>query len=133
MTPAVIKSVVAKHYGVPLDALITSKAYAPSQARKMAMFTMRAVLAMSYPTIAAEFRQSDHTTALRAIRQMTARIEAMDGAQRDYEIIAAEISNAEIKKCSHCLRPFEDGVVAELKADFEALRLRFMVATRKVS
>lgn len=133
MTPLVIKSATAKHYGVHIEDLIRSRKFAAAQARKMAMYVMRQVLTMSYPAIAREFNHRDHTSAMLGVRETTKRVGKKDGAQVDFEAVCETARQAVANTCAHCHRPFENDVVRELRADFDALRERFFKATERVA
>lgn len=128
MTPRVIRTVVAKHYGVTLEKMMTRRLYREVRARQMAMYVMRTLLKMSLPQIGAEFKK-DHTTVLHGVREVAEKIERQDGTHRDYEAIATMVQGTQVAACPHCLRPFESESLLELREDMERLQRRIDAVT----
>jgi chromosomal replication initiator protein len=84
LSPVAILSVVAGHYGVPVETLTGQKRDKPSStARQMAMYLLREELQCSWTQIGRELGGRDHSTILHGYQRMTTEVNADAAIRRD--------------------------------------------------
>ena len=87
-----IQEAVARHFGVPLEALLsTSRAATVAWPRQVAMHLTRDLTGDSLPSIGAAFGGRSHTTVLHACRRAAERLAGDPSAAEDVDRLAREL------------------------------------------
>lgn len=87
-----IQEAVARHFGVPLEALLSkSRAATVAWPRQVAMHLTRDLTGDSLPSIGAAFGGRSHTTVLHACRRATERLAGDPSAAEDVDRLAREL------------------------------------------
>ncbi len=72
ITPEVILEATSKMFGIPIEEITGKKRQRPLvAARQVAMYVVRELTDLSYPAIAREFGNRDHTTVIHAVDKIT--------------------------------------------------------------
>jgi hypothetical protein len=99
-----IIKLVAKHYGVPVDALVGHQRTHPLvHYRQEAMFLARKLTTYSLPEIGRRFGGRDHTTVLHACTKIGKRLETDKAMQETFDSIqrAIETSASQLAPLDH--------------------------------
>jgi chromosomal replication initiator protein len=75
ITPQVILEATSKMFGIPIEEIIGKKRQRPLvNARQVGMYVFRELTDLSYPAIAREFGNRDHTTVIHAVEKISAQM-----------------------------------------------------------